>query len=89
LSCPKYVIVPACFNDNHLFVKKYSPVINALHPDFGASFETYTNGFILGMEPLSPLTVPKPEEHIDQLERWDLFDNIPAPSEDEGEIKNP
>ena len=77
----------AYVNNNHLFVKKYSHVKNARYPDFGVSFETYTNDVMLEMETLSPLTMLGPEEHVDHLERWELFDNISVPSEDEGEIE--
>jgi len=77
----------AYFNNNHLFIKKYSPVKNALYPDFGVSFETYTNDFMLEIETLSPLTVLGQGENIDHLERWELFDEIPAPTEDEEEIE--
>lgn len=77
----------AYFNNNHLFVKKFSPVKNASYPDFGVSYETYTNDFMLEMETLSPLTVLGPKENIDHLERWELFDKIPAPSDSEEEIE--
>ena len=77
----------AYFNENHLFIKKYSHVHNAAYPDFGVSYETYTNDFMLEMETLSPLIELGPNEHIDHLERWELYREIPAPSEDEEEIK--
>jgi len=77
----------AYFNNNHLYIKKYSPVKNALYPDFGVSFETYTNDFMLEMETLSPLTELGPDENIDHLERWELFDNISVPCDNEEEIE--
>ncbi len=77
----------AYFNNNHLFIKKYAPVRNALYPDFGVSFETYTNDVMLEMETLSPMTGLGPEEYIDHAEKWELFDNIPAPSDNEEEIE--
>ena len=77
----------AYFNKNHLFIKKYVPVKNALYPDFGVSYETYTNDFMLEMETLSPLTMFGPGEHIDHQEKWELFDNIPEPSGNEDAIE--
>ena len=77
----------AYFNNNHLFTKKYSHVKNALYPDFGVSYETYTNDIILEIETLSPLTVLGPEEYIDHPEKWELFDEIPAPSGNEEDIE--
>ena len=78
----------AYFNHNHLFVKYYAHKINAGYPDFGVSYETYTNDFMLEMETLSPFAVLEPESSTEHQERWELFDNVPMPSNDETEIKN-
>jgi hypothetical protein len=77
----------AYFNNDHLFIKKYSPVKNATYPDFGVSFETYTNDLMLEMETLSPLIELGPDESIDHLERWELFDQVPGLPDSEDEIE--
>lgn len=76
----------AYFNHNNLFVK-YSPYKqNAVYPDFGASYETYTNDFMLEMETLSPLTVLEPGTSVEHPERWSLFRNVPMPGNGQHEI---
>jgi hypothetical protein len=77
----------AYFNNNHLFIKKYSPVKNATYPDFGVSYETYINDLMLEMETLSPLTMLGPGDYIDHQEKWELFDKIPEPSDNEESIE--
>lgn len=74
------------FNHNHLFIKYYSHENNAGYPDFGVSYETYANDFMLEMETLSPLTKLDPNSSVEHTEKWELFDNIPMPSDDEDEI---
>ncbi|MBI5675821.1 MAG: hypothetical protein HZC48_08375 [Nitrospirae bacterium] len=77
----------AYFNHNQLFIKRYKHEMHAPYPDFGVSYETYTNDFMLEMETLSPLTLLKPDDCIEHIEEWELFDNIPMPSDNEGEIE--
>jgi hypothetical protein len=74
------------FNSNNLFLKRHAHIKNALYPDFGVSYETYTNHFMLEMESLSPLTLLKPGEDIDHEESWELFENINMPADDEDDI---
>ncbi|MBI5409849.1 MAG: hypothetical protein HZA14_10830 [Nitrospirae bacterium] len=73
----------AYFNHNHFFVKYYKHDLTARYPDFGVSYETYVNDFMLEMETLSPLTLLEPGACIEHTERWELFDNVPMPSNDE------
>jgi hypothetical protein len=77
----------AYFNSTHLFVKHYTHDPNARYPDFGVSYESYVNDVMLEMETLSPLKMLEPDSCVEHKERWDLFDNIPMPSNDESEIK--
>jgi hypothetical protein len=77
----------AYFNYNHLFVKRYSHDMNARYPDHGASYETYTNDFMLEMETLSPLTLTGPGSHREHTEQWELFDGVASPSENEEDIE--
>jgi len=77
----------AYFNHNHLFLKHYKHEPDARYPDFGVSYETYTNDFMLEMETLSPLVLLKPEASMEHIEIWELFDNVAMPSDDEHEIE--
>ncbi len=74
------------FNHDHLFVRYYTHDKNARYPDFGVSYETYTIDFMLEMETLSPLTVLEPNTYVEHIEKWELFDNVPMPPNDEAEI---
>ncbi|RJQ50499.1 MAG: hypothetical protein C4526_11955 [Nitrospiraceae bacterium] len=76
----------AYFNHSHLFVKYYTHYINAGYPDLGVSYETYVNDFMLEMETLSPLTTLQPDSSVEHAEQWELFDNVPAPPDDESGI---
>lgn len=77
----------AYFNHHQLFIKYYKHEMHALYPDFGASYETYANDFMLEMETLSPLTLLKPDDCVEHMETWELFDKVPMPSDNEGEIE--
>ncbi len=77
----------AYFNHNHLFIKSYRHHHEAVYPDFGVSYETYTNHFMLEMETLAPLTLLQPDSSAEHSESWRLFDNVPMPSCDEEEIE--
>jgi hypothetical protein len=77
----------AYFNNNHLFVKYHSHNTDAEYPDFGASYETYINDFMLEMESLSPISELKPGRYAEHKELWELFDGVACPSEDENETE--
>ncbi|MBI5056243.1 MAG: hypothetical protein HZB61_06500 [Nitrospirae bacterium] len=76
----------AYFNHGHLFVKYYTHNTNARYPDYGVSYETYVNNFMLEMETLSPLVLLGPNAYVEHTEQWELFDNVPMPSLDEKAI---
>ncbi|RJR14535.1 MAG: hypothetical protein C4581_13920 [Nitrospiraceae bacterium] len=78
----------AYFNHNHLFVKYYHHYPDARYPDFGVSYETFTNSYMLEMETLSPLTLLKPSGIVEHEEKWELFDNVPMPDNNEFEIES-
>lgn len=59
-------------NDGVLFTKYYKHIEGAEYPDFGCSFETYTNNLMLEVETLSPLYLVKPNEEICHKEVWEL-----------------
>lgn len=77
----------AYFNHDQLFIKYCKHKMNAPYPDFGVSYETYANDFMLEMETLSPLTMLKPDDCIEHMEEWELLDRIPMPSDNEGDIE--
>jgi len=73
----------AYFNRGHLFLKRYRHQSQAQYPDYGVSYETYTNDFMLEMETLSPLTRLNPGESVEHREEWELYDNVQMPPDDE------
>lgn len=73
----------AYFNDAHLFTKHFSPKEDCIYPDWGCSYETYTNKYMLEMESLSPLTKLAPGEAAEHTEIWRLYDNLHEPSSEE------
>ncbi|MBC7765445.1 MAG: hypothetical protein H7Y41_03085 [Hyphomonadaceae bacterium] len=74
------------FNHGCMFVKYYKHDNNASYPDYGVSFETYTNPLMLEVETLSPLTEVMPGNTLTHVEQWQLFDGVSVPSTDEDEI---
>ncbi len=62
---------------NHeAFVKKSSADPAKTYPDFGCSFETFTNNDFLEMETLGPLTKVQPGKTVEQVEQWGLYRNV-------------
>jgi len=70
------------FNRGRFFRKLYRHNPAARYPDFGSSYETYTNPDMLEMETLSPLVRLDPGESVEHWEEWELFDNVPDPGPD-------
>jgi hypothetical protein len=59
-----------------LFVKKTTADPARTYPDFGCSFETFTNAEMLEMETLGPITKVEPGQAVEHIERWSLHKNI-------------
>ena len=59
-----------------MFLKQFRPGPPESHPDFGCSFETFTNADFLEIETLSPLTKVAPKGSVTHIERWSLHKNI-------------
>ena len=70
----------AYFNRDALFIKKFDHKAGAEYPDFGCSYETYTNDFMLEMETLSPLQTLLPGETVEHREVWELYRDLSVPS---------
>ncbi len=58
------------------FVKRSKADISKSYPDFGCSFETFTNGEFLELETLGPITEVPPEQSVEHIEYWNLHRNV-------------
>jgi hypothetical protein len=58
------------------FVKRVPAYPGETYPDFGCSFEEFTNNDFLEMETLSPLTKVLPGKTAEQAEYWSLYGNV-------------
>jgi hypothetical protein len=62
--------------NNEAFVKRAKPDPSRTYPDFGASFETFTNNEFLEIESLGPLSNVAPEQTVELVEHWGLYRNV-------------
>lgn len=70
---------------NALFIKTFTHDPEALYPDFGCNFETFTDAHMLEVETLGSLRPLLPGEAIAHTETWHLFGSITDP----GSLKEP
>jgi len=75
----------AYLNHGNAFIKKYQHIPNAVYPDFGCSFETYTCDYMTEIESLSPFKKLEPDDFIEHTETWTLFSDVEVVSS-EGDI---
>jgi len=62
---------------NHeVFVKRASSDPKKTYPDFGCSFETFTNNDFLEIETLGPLTKVLPGQTVEHVEHWGLYHDV-------------
>lgn len=67
------------------FVKRTKADPSKTYPDFGCSFETFTNAEFLEIETLGPMTELRPGQTVEHAEHWTLFREVkPAALTDEG-----
>lgn len=59
-------------NKKVVFTKKYNHNPQGNYPDFGVSYETYTNAYFLEMESLGELKTIKPMEEVLHSEIWEV-----------------
>ncbi len=60
---------------------KYSPVVaDAVYPDLGCAWETFTDGKMIEFETLSPLRKLAPGESVILTEHWTLIEGLEKPS---------
>jgi len=70
-----------------LFVKRYeAPGNPEAYPDFGCSFETFTNADFLELETLGPMTTLEPGEALTHVERWSAFRGVRVERWDDAEL---
>jgi len=58
------------------FVKRSKADPAKTYPDFGCSFETFTNNEFLEVETLGPMAKLLPGETVEHIERWALFRDV-------------
>ena len=61
------------------FLKRAQADSSKTYPDFGCSFETFTNNEFLEMETLGPLTRVLPGQTVEQTEHWTAFRHVQLP----------
>jgi hypothetical protein len=62
--------------NGEVFVKRTKADASKTYPDFGCSFETFTNDEFLEIETLGPMTKLPPGQTVEQVEHWALFRNV-------------
>jgi hypothetical protein len=66
----------AYFLNGEAFVKRTKADLSKIYPDFGCSFETFTNSEFLEVETLGPMTKVAPGQTVELMEHWGLFRNV-------------
>ena len=66
----------AYLRNDEVFVKRTTADPSKQYPDFGCSFETFTNNLFLEIETLGPLTKLTPGKSVELVEHWGLFRNV-------------
>lgn len=73
----------AFYLNNTLFVKTFEYDPKALYPDYGCNNEIYICRDFLEIETLGPLTKIEPQEAIEHIENWRLFQTETISGDDE------
>jgi hypothetical protein len=69
----------AYLRDGSMFVKRYKPLPGE-YPDYGSTFETYTDSSFIELETLGPLATIAPGDFTEHTEEWYVFTGVPLPS---------
>jgi hypothetical protein len=69
-----------------LFIKRSTAQEAHRHPDFGCSYETFTNEQFLEMETLGELSDVRPGGSLEHSEQWSLHKNVKIPSWTDADI---
>src|SRR5260370_41951766 len=62
--------------NGEVFVKRTKADPTKPYPDFGCSFETFTNNEFLEMETLGPMSRVLPGKKVEHVEQWSLHRNV-------------
>ncbi len=62
--------------NGEVFVKRTPADPSKAYPDFGCSFETFTNNEFLEIETLGPMTKVAPGKSVEHVEFWSLHRNV-------------
>lgn len=73
----------ACFNHDCVFIKHFLYDEDAVYPDGGMSFETYTCSEFIEVETLSPLETVAPGDALEHFECWELLPQVAMPANDD------
>jgi hypothetical protein len=60
-----------------LFIKVFDRLDDAVYPDGGCNFETFSNEQMLEIESLGPLTTLRKGASVEHTETWSLFRDVP------------
>lgn len=63
-------------NHGDTFIKRYDPVRGGSYPDFGVSFELYTNSLFLELETLGEYKELAGNETAEHIERWQVVPKL-------------
>jgi hypothetical protein len=72
--------------NSELFIKQTSADPAQTYPDFGCSFETFTNQEMLEIETLGPLATVASGGQVEHIERWSLHRNVTISAWTDGEL---
>jgi hypothetical protein len=72
----------------HLFVKQFPVSEGATYPDLGSTVELFTNGDMLEVETLGPLTTLQPGAAATHTEVWTLVADVPRPESEQDVIEH-
>lgn len=73
--------------NGELFVKRFQAEGDpTAYPDYGCSFETFTNADILELETLGPLTTLAPGQSVCHTERWSAHRNVQLTTWNDAEL---
>jgi hypothetical protein len=63
-------------NHGDTFIKSYKPVAGGRYPDFGVSFELYTNSLMLELETLGELQEVESGAAVEHVESWQVVQGL-------------
>lgn len=78
--------IGAYARNGELFIKRFDADPAKLHPDYGASFEIFTNNLFLEIETMGPMTKLAGGATLEHIERWSLHKNAALKEISDAEI---